>query len=186
MVTEPVRHRFTVEEYEKMSEAGIFTEDDRVELLDGEIVQMAPIGKGHVYVVVTLENILGERLRGRALVSVQNPVSLPGDSEPQPDVVLLRLPARRYKEALPTAEDVLLLIEVADTRAAFERRVKIPLYARAGVREVWLVDLKQESIQIFRQPSLNGYLSVTRVAKGERLAPEAFPDVELSADEVLG
>jgi Uma2 family endonuclease len=186
MATLPARYRFTVKEYHRMGKAGIFTEDDRVELLDGEIVEMAAIGKRHAYTVLTLNELFTDQLRRRAVVSPQNPLSLGETSEPQPDLMLLVPPAARYRDRLPQPSDVLLLIEVADTSAAFERRVKLPLYARAGVREVWLVDLKQGIIQVFRQPSLGGYLSVTRVTKGERLAPEAFPDLTLTSDEVLG
>ena len=168
-----------------MAKAGIFTEDDRVELLDGEIVQMAAIGKRHAYTVLTLNEFFTHQLRRGAVVDPQNPLSLGETSEPQPDLMLLVPPTSRYRDRLPQASDVLLLMEVADTSASFERRVKLPLYARAGVREVWLVDLRQDSIQIFRQPSPNGYLSVTRVAKGERLAPEAFPDMEIASEKIL-
>ena len=169
-----------------MAKAGIFTEDDRVELLDGEIVQMAAIGRRHAHTVRSLIRLTSQRYGEQAVIDAQNPLLLSDLSEPQPDLMLLRLPVSRYANRLPVPEDVLLLIEVADTSASFERRVKLPLYARAGVREVWLVDLKQGIIQVCRQPSPNGYLSVTRVAKGERLAPEAFPDLTLSSDQVLG
>lgn len=186
MATLPARYRFTVAEYHRMGKARIFTEDDRVELLDGEIVQMAAIGKRHAHAVRTLNLEFTTRLAGRAVVDPQNPLWLGETSEPQPDLMLLMPPAVRYRDRLPRPSDVLLLVEVADTSAAFERRVKLPRYARAGVREVWLVDLKQGIIQVFRQPSLNGYLSVTRVEKGERPAPEAFPDVEIASEEILG
>lgn len=186
MATLPARYRFTVREYHRMGKAGIFTEDDRVELLDGEIVQMAAIGKRHAYTVRSLIRLMSQGYSVHAVIDAQNPLRLSDLSEPQPDMMLLRLPVSRYANHLPVPEDVLLLIEVADTSASFERRVKLPLYARAGVREVWLVDLKQSVIQVFRQPSPTGYLSVTRVAKGERLAPEAFPDITLSSGEVFG
>lgn len=185
MATLPARYRFTIAEYHRMGKARIFTEDDRVELLDGEIVQMAAIGKRHAYTVLTLHELFITRLRRRAVVSSQDLIALGETSEPQPDLMLLIPPATQYRDRLPQPSDLLFLIEVADTSAAFKRRVKLPLYARVGIREVWLMDLKQRIFQVFRQPSLDGYLSVTRVAKGERLASEAFPDITLSSDEVL-
>lgn len=186
IATEPARHRFTVEEYHRMAKAGIFTEDDRVELLDGEIVEMAPIGRGHAYHVRNLISLFVQRFGQQAIVDAQNPIRLNDVSEPQPDLMLLKLPKERYRDRLPAPDDVLLLIEVADTSAAFERRVKLPMYARAGIPEVWLMDINQVEIEVHRDPSPQGYRSVKRLAKGQRLAPEALPDVELSVEELLG
>lgn len=169
-----------------MAKAGIFTEDDRVELLDGEIVQMAAIGKRHAYSVLTLTEFFITRLRRRAVVSPQNPLALGETSEPQPDLMLLVPPARQYRDRLPGPSDVLLLIEVADTSASFERRVKLSLYARAGVPEVWLMDINGVAIEAHRNSSPNGYRTAQRFVKGQRLAPEALPDTEMSVDEILG
>ena len=180
------RYSFTVDEFYKMAEAGIFTEDDRVELLDGEIVEMPPIGSNHASCVDRLTQLLVSRLGGRAIVRVQNPVRLTETSEPQPDLALLAPRADFYAEAHPQAPDVFLLIEVAETSADFDRQVKAPLYARAGVREVWLVDLPQRRVEVFREPYPDGYRQVRQAGPGQALSPLAFADVELRVDEIVG
>jgi Uma2 family endonuclease len=135
------RRLFTVAEYHKMAEAGILSEDDRVELLEGEIVAMSPIGSRHAGLVNRLNRLFSQRAGDQVVVSVQNPVRLGGYSEPQPDLALLRPRADFYTSSHPGPEDVLLAVEVAETSAAVDREVKVPLYARFGVPEVWLVDL---------------------------------------------
>ncbi len=137
------RYRFTVEDYHKMAEVDILGEDDRVELIDGEIIEMAPIGRLHAVCVVRLTDLFGETLRRRAIVWAQNPIGLGERSEPQPDLALLRWRPNFYADADPRPEDVLLIIEVADTSLAYDRDIKVPLYARAGIPEVWLVDLNE-------------------------------------------
>jgi Uma2 family endonuclease len=179
------RRRFTVEEYYRMAAAGILTEDDRVELIEGEIVQMTPIGAHHAACVVALTRRLVSALGDRALLSPQNPVRLPRDTEPQPDVVLLRPPERQYWGRTPRPEDVLLLVEVADTSYAYDRNVKIPLYARAAIPEVWIVDLAGEAIEVYREPGAGGYASSRRAGRGATVAPAAFPDVVLAVDEIV-
>ncbi|MBI2016243.1 MAG: Uma2 family endonuclease [Candidatus Rokubacteria bacterium] len=185
MLEEPlVRRRFTREEFHRMGEAGIFTEDDRVELIEGEIVQMSPIGHPHAYSVMMLTNLLITRLGGRALLSPQNPVALSDDTEPLPDIVLIR-PRPGYKETDITPADALLLIEVSDTSLRYDRRVKLRLYARAGIPEYWVVDVGGEAVEIHREPRGDRYERVERVGRGGRIAPEAFPDVVLAIDEIL-
>src|SRR6184192_4545534 len=134
--------RFSVDEYDRMGRAGVFHEDDRMELLDGQIVEMSPIGPGHAGCVRALTSLLTRLVAGRALVSVQNPVRLGEHSEPQPDVALLVPRADAYRTAHPQPKDVLLVIEVADASLEHDRDVKVPLYAAAGVPEVWLVNLR--------------------------------------------
>lgn len=166
-----------------MGQAGLFDEDARVELVDGEITKMSPIGDRHALCVMRLERLLGP-LADRAVLSVQNPVVLDDRSEPQPDVTLLRPPLERYSSH-PRPEDVLLLIEVADTTLAYDRDRKVPLYARAGVGETWLVDLGAGEILVFRSPGPAGYLDIHRGQRGEILEVQALPGTHLAVDDVL-
>jgi len=186
MAVEILRRRFTVGEYHRMGEAGIFTEDDRVELIDGEIVQMTPIGSRHAACVKRLIRLLATAVGDRAVLGAQDPVVLGPDSEPQPDVTLARPRPDFYAGGHPGPGDVWLLVEVTDTTAPFDRTVKVPLYARAGIPEVWLVDLAGQSVEIYRQPSGGAYADVQRTARGQHLTCEAFPDVSLRVDEILG
>lgn len=169
-----------------MGEVGILREDDRVELVLGEIVQMAPIGQPHALCVATLVQLFARRLGDRAVVWPQNPIAIVPDSEPQPDVALLAPPGTRYRLTRPRPDDVLLLVEVADASIDYDRRVKGPLYASAGIREYWIVDLEGGAIEVHREPRSGGYARVSRVERGAALAPEAFPGVRLTAAEILG
>jgi Uma2 family endonuclease len=186
MAIELKRRRFTVDDYYRMAEVGILTEDDRVELLDGEIVQMSPIGSDHAGHVKRLTALFTSRLGARVVVSVQDPVRLSRHSEPQPDVALLQPRADFYARAHPRPDDVLLLIEVADTSVETDRRIKMPLYAMAGLREVWLVDLPAERVEVYREPAADGYRESRALARGEDITPQAFPDLPLSVDDLLG
>lgn len=185
MATLLTRRKFTVDEYERMGQAGILGEDDRVELIEGEIVEMTPIGDRHAGTVRRLINMLSARAGGTALVDAQNPLRLGEHSEPQPDIALLA-PRADFYTAHPTPADVLLLIEVAETSAEPDRRVKVPLYARGGVPEVWLVDLDGETVTVYRDPAPDGYRTERTVHRGETLAPAALPDLRVAAEEILG
>ncbi len=167
-----------------MGEAGILHEDDRVELIGGEIVQMAAIGTRHFTCVNALTRLLVRAVGDEAIVSVQNPVRLDEHNEPQPDLAVIR--ARSYRESLPTPEDVLLLIEVSDTTLAYDRNVKLPLYARSGIPEVWIVDLTDETIERHTEPSGNDYRHTEKVRRGETFESAALPGLTLRADIVLG
>jgi Uma2 family endonuclease len=180
------RRRFTVDDYYRMAEVGILTEDDRVELLDGEIVEMSPIGSDHGGHVKRLTALFTSRLGARVIVSVQDPVRLSRHSEPQPDVVLLRPRDDFYARSHPRPEDVLLLVEVADTSVDTDRRIKMPLYARAGIGEVWLLDLPAERVEIYREPAATGYRETRTLARGQGLSPQAFPDLALVVEDLLG
>ena len=186
MPVQVARRLFTVHEYYKMAQAGILHEDDRVELIEGEIVEMAPIGSRHAACVNRLNSTLSQSLGERAIVGVQNPIRLSEHSEPQPDLALLRPHPDFYSDAHPGPEDVLLVIEVADTTEDYDRGVKMPLYARSGILEAWLVDLAGGIIEVYRGPTPEGYQEVQRVQRGEGISVQAFPDVALAADEVLG
>lgn len=183
-IQEVRRRRFSVEEYHRMGEAGIFGEGERVELIDGEVVQMNPIGSRHAMCVMQLTRLLAPLIGEQVLVGVQNPVKINGGLEPQLDLMVVR--ARDYKDSLPGPEDVLLLIEVSDTTSSYDRNVKLPLYAKAGIRESWIVDLAGESIERHDDPSETGYGRMQRVGQGKTLASEAFPDLVLHANAVLG
>ena len=179
------RRRFTVEDYHRMVETGILTERDRVELIEGEIVEMTAIGRLHAACVAELNRRLDRAIGDRGLVWPQNPIRLPGNTEPQPDVVLLRPRPDRYFREPAHPEDVLLLIEVADTSYRYDHDVKLPLYARAGIPEVWIVDLTGEAVGIHRQPGPGGYAYAQRVGRGATIMPAAFPDIPLAVDDLL-
>jgi Uma2 family endonuclease len=186
MAVQLTKRRFTVDEYYAMARAGILGEDDRVELIDGEIVEMAPIGSEHAGSVDRLTDLFGRRFRTRAIVRVQNPIRLNQYDEPQPDLALLRRRRDFYRLSHPTPDDVLLVVEVADTTLAADRSIKMPLYARAGILEVWLIDLRHRLVLVHREPTADCYRLVTTARGGERLAPLAFPDRELAVSDLLG
>jgi len=180
------RRLFTRKEYHRMGEVGILKPTDRVELIRGEIVEMSPIGRRHVAFVDNLNGLLVPRLVGRAIVSVQNPVALSDDTEPQPDLKVLRRRPVPYKEREAWAEDVLLLIEVAETSLGYDRSTKLRLYAEAGVPEYWVVDCATESIEVHRAPEAARYREVTRVAGATATVTiQAFPDVALRLAEIF-
>lgn len=180
------RRRFTVEEYHRMGEAGILRDDERLELIAGHIVVREPIGSHHAGTVDRLNRLWTLRLGDRVIVRVQNPVVLPQEaSELQPDIMLLTPRADFYTGAHPTAADVLLLIEVADTSLLLDRRVKMPLYARAGIREAWLCDLTTGRVDVHRDVTGGRYASVRTFTSAQRLSVEALADVSLTVGELL-
>jgi Uma2 family endonuclease len=178
--TWPRRHRLTVEEYYRMAEVGLLSRDVRVELIDGEIVDRAPIGSRHAAAV----NLLAERLiRGlgeRAIVSIQAPVKLDLHSEPQPDLAVLRTQADRYADAHPGPKDVLLLIEVSDTTLEFDRTVKAGLYARHRIPALWVVDLAHDALRVYREPREGGYADVSVANEDSVQIAALAADVDLS------
>ena len=180
------RYRFTVDQYHRMAEAEIFHPECRVELVDGDIFEMSPIGSWHAGVVNVLAHRLISGLGDRAVVHVQNPTELDAYSEPQPDIMLLKPRTDFYRNSHPGPEDALLLIEVSDTSLPHDRGRKLRLYARARVPEVWIVNRRADAIDIFRQPSPEGYRAVSQAHRGEGLSPEAFPDLRLSVSDILG
>jgi Uma2 family endonuclease len=168
-----------------MAEAGILHEDDRVELIEGEILEMAPIGGRHAACVNRSARLFILRLDDRAVVSIQNPVRLSSGSEPEPDLMLLRPPADRYDEHLPGPEDVLLIIEVSDTTLPYDRGTKLPLYAATGIPEVWIFDLERRRILVHRLPDGDLYREALVIDTGT-IAPLAFPDLTIAMDEIFG
>lgn len=185
MTVQLQRRIFTVDDYHRMLDAGILTEDDRVELICGEIIAMAPIGSRHWGIVNRLDKRLQSRLGDRALVSAQSTIRLGHNSEPEPDIAVFRPRDDDYTGGLPMPGDAYLVIEVSDTTAASDREVKVPLYGKAGVPETWLVDLAQRRVEVYRSPSPNGYGDLHYAYPGEAISPIAFPDVSLQVDDVL-
>ena len=180
------RRLFTREEYHRMGEVGILKPTDRVELIRGEIVEMSPIGSRHIAFVNNLTQLLVVRLAGRAIVSVQNPVALADDTEPQPDLAILRLRTEpAYKEVEPYGSDTLLLIEVAESSLSYDRSTKLRLYAEFGIPEYWLVIGPAESIDVYRDPDAGGYRDVRRVSGDATVTLQAFPDVALTLAEIF-
>jgi len=198
MVREPISHRspqvetelqrrlFTVEEYYRLADAGILGEDDRVELIDGEIVEMSPIGTRHSACVDRLNVLLQEAFKGRGIVRVQSPIRLHRYSEPQPDLSILKPRTDFYDQSHPTPSDILLVVEVADASLQYDRNIKVELYARAAIGEVWLVDLVSESVEVFTSPGPQGYLMSVRVQRGERVKSGVLPEHQILTDDIVG
>jgi Uma2 family endonuclease len=185
MVLQLVRHQFTVKQFHQMAEAGILSENERVELIRGEMIDMSPIGTRHAGCVLFLSNFLILLSGGRALINVQNPLELDETSEPQPDIALLRPRPDFYRNSHPQPEDIFLLIEVADTTVKYDRDVKIPLYAEANIPEVWLVDVNQEVVEVYRNPLQGVYQDVQKLVKNQILSILAFPDVHINVSEIF-
>ena len=177
------RRLFTVEEYHRMGEAGILGEDERIELIEGEIVQMAPIGARHIGCVINATRLFITRLGDRAVVSPQNPVVIRPRSEPQPDLVLLRPRAVSYSRERPMSQDVLLAVEVADTTVRYDRIVKARLYARAGMAEFWLCLATDGAIEVHRGPGADGYAEVTVHGADQTVSPLAFSDISFAVTD---
>ena len=181
-----LKHMFTVDEYDQMGRSGIFSEDDRVELIEGEIIEMTPIGLRHAAGVARVGSIFFRLLDPTAIVWIQNPIRLSDNSEPEPDLTLLKPRADYYEQAHPTPADILLIVEVADTSFEFDTRVKVPLYAQHGILEVWVVDLDKKLIIRYRNPSPQGYTVIEQFHPGQTLSPLAFPECKIAVKDILG
>lgn len=186
MSLDRVVHRFTVDEYQAMASAGLLADGPRVELIEGEIIEMAPIGPPHASSVDRLTMLFATAVGPRAIVRVQSSVVLRPMSQPEPDIALLAPRQDWYAEAHPEPADILLVIEVSDTSLAFDRRVKVPLYARYGIAECWIVDLAGRSVDVHRQPGPGRYAHVTRCVPGQRIEPLALEDVTLDVADIVG
>ena len=178
-----VRRRFTVEEYHKMGEAGVFGEGDRVELIDGEVVEMNPIGWRHARSVRRLNVRLVRAAGDRYAVGVQDPITVSEHGEPQPDLVLHEEPP---PGRLTRPEEVLVLIEVSDSTLQYDRSVKLPRYARAGIPEVWILDLQGGSVERYNDPREDEYRRTERARRGEGLASETLPELTVPVNDALG
>lgn len=178
------RHRISVDDYHRMSEVGLLAHDARVELIDGEVFDMAPIGSQHAAVVSALAQLLFTTVGHRANVTVQQPVRLDRRSEPQPDLALLKPRADFYAAAHPAPADILLLIEVSDSTLRYDREIKLPLYARRGVPEVWLIELQRRMLHRLRGPADGRYAHVT-AHDGGIIEPALLPGAGIDLSSVL-
>ncbi|HEY0406598.1 MAG TPA: Uma2 family endonuclease [Pyrinomonadaceae bacterium] len=180
------KHWITVDEYERMGAAGIFPTDARLELLEGEIYEMSPIGSRHAACVKFLSNLLNRRLGDKLIVSTQDPIQLDDFSEPRPDVALLRWRDDFYRHAHPTPADVLLVIEVADTTLDSDRRYKLPLYAKAGIPEAWLVNLPGETIELYADPANGAYQLAATFTHDEEARSHTIEALSVKVSAVIG
>jgi hypothetical protein len=185
MSVDVVRRRFTVSEYLNMVHAGILTATDRVELLDGEIVEMTPVGRPHAACVAALVRIFITGAGSRAVVWSQGPIRLSERSQPGPDVTLLRPRSVPYRDADVEPRDVLLLVEVSDTSLRRDRELKLPLYAGAGILEYWIADVQDQAVEVHTNPSGSSYGSVQRFGRGDGLSPVAFPELRVAVDDIF-
>lgn len=186
MTVQLLRRKFTVQQYHKMVDSGILTENDRVELIGGEIIEISPIGTKHTACVNRLVNLLVQLLGKMVIVAAQNPVNLNYNSEPQPDVVLLKPRDDFYENAHPQPEDIFLLIEVADSTVIYDREEKIPLYAQANITEFWLVDINAQVVEVYQQLTAAGYQQMQKFTSGQTLSILGFPDINITINEIFG
>ena len=184
--TEVTKKLFTADEYYRMGEAGIFGEEARLELIEGEIIEMSPVGNRHVVCVNRATNLFALSLAGKAMVSVQNPVLLSRYTEPQPDIVLARPREDYYADKRISPEDTLLVIEVSDTTLRYDRNRKMPLYAKSGVCELWIENLQSDLILVYRDPGPQTYSTEITIHRGQSISVAAFPEVVFKVDEFLG
>jgi len=183
--TTPTRKKFTVEEYHQLGELGIIGPDERTELIDGDIMLMAPMGILQFGCLIRLNRIFSKRLNDSAFVVMQGPVRLNGQFEPEPDLSILTPREDCYRHQLPQPQDVYLLIEVSVTTVEYDRNEKSVLYSQAGIIELWIVDVKAELIEVYRNPGPNGYESIQQFRRGNSISPLSFPDIVISVDDIL-
>ncbi len=179
-----ITRKFNVNEYHKMAETGILTPEDRVELIRGEIIPMASIGLKHAACVNRLNQVFYQKLGNQTIVSVQNSIRLDNYSEPQPDIVLLKPRSDFYETQIPQPSDVYLLIEVSDSTLKYDQEVKLPLYAENNISEVWIINLNNKTLEIYRQPQDKKYQD--QQIDIQSISPLAFPDITLTIHDILG
>lgn len=184
--SDATKRRFTIEEYGRLVEVGILNADERVELVEGEIFVMGAINVAHAAAVRRLIQLLMPTLSPGIILDAQNPIRLPGESLLQPDVVLLRPRPDLYADDHPGVESLLLVIEVSDTTLRYDRGTKATLYAAAGIREYWIVNLSGRQLEVYREPSQQGYRNLTILPAEETVAMLALPDFTLSVGAILG
>jgi Uma2 family endonuclease len=180
------RYRFTRSDYHRMAQTGILKPDTRVELIDGEIIEMSPIGSRHKAAVNRLNRLFVRGVGDDAIVQIQGSIALGDNGEPEPDAVLLRFRDDFYALAPATEEAALLVVEVADTSEGYDRRTKGPLYARYGIPELWIADLNRDLITRHLDPTPTDYATTQVFRRGESLSPTAFPDLTIAVNDILG
>jgi Uma2 family endonuclease len=185
MQTETTKKLFSVDEYYKMVDAGILSERDRTELINGEIIQVSPMGSRHAAVVTRVTNLLIPLFKDKALLRPQLPLRLNKFNEPEPDIVLLKHRQDCYSSGHPGPSDVFLVVEISASSLRYDRDVKLPIYAMSRLPEVWIVDLRQESVLVNRDPGDRGYATLLHLERGAKVSCLAFPDIELDLNDVL-
>jgi Uma2 family endonuclease len=186
MAVHQAKRLINVDEYYRMAEVGILTEHDQVELIHGEIIKMSPIGSKHMAIVNRLNKLLHEQLSGEVIVSIQNPVKINDLNVPEPDITLLKYREDYYAEKHPEPKDILLVIEVSDTTFAFDKEIKLPLYASAGIPEFWLINIEKKEIEVHKMPADDVYKNITLHRKGDTISWPYSKDVNLDAGMLLG
>jgi Uma2 family endonuclease len=181
-----ITRKFTVEEYEKMATEGIIKPDEKVELIRGEIIKMSPMGTRHAAGIARLTQLLYRKFGDLILLGVQNPIRLNNNSQPEPDLSLLIPRSDFYVAAYPCPQDIYLIIEVSDSTLDYDRYTKISLYAEANIKEVWIVNLKEECLEVYRYPLHGSYQAIQKYYRGEIIFIESFPEIELTLIEILG
>jgi len=182
----PQKYRVSVVEWHKMGENNVFPPQARVELIAGEMIEMSPIGYFHAACVTHLNELFARQKGKSALISVQNPIHIDDFSEPEPDLVLLRPNASLYKTGHPTASDILLLIEVSDSTVKYDREVKIPLYAQAGIIEAWVVNLNAQKVEVYRHPKAESYIDKQVFQRQDILVPTQLSHVKIQVSDIFG
>ncbi len=186
MDTEVIKKRFTVDEYHRMGETGIFGPEDRLELIDGEILEMSPIGQRHASRVARATALFVRTFGDRAVVNPQNPLQLSDWTEPQPDIVILKPRTDFYEHLRPTPGDVLLVMEVSDTTLRFDLKIKLTYFAAAAIPEVWIQDVNEDLLHVFREPERGNYSVSMQLTRGSAVSPVTFPEMRFSMDDLFG
>ena len=186
MAIERTYYRFTRDEYHRMAQTGILPPDARVELINGEILEMSPIGRRHKGCVDRVSKFFNKNLDDDTIVRTQSSIVLGDGQEPEPDIAILRFRADFYTESDETPADVLLIIEVADTSEGYDRRTKAPLYARYGIPELWIADVNRDRLTVYRDPTPDGYASTQVLSRGESVSPLAFPSLSVPIKAIFG
>lgn len=186
MLAQVQRRLFSTNEYHRLVNAGILHEKERIELIQGELILMAPIGSSHASRVDRLNRIFNKYVGERAIIRVQNPVKIDDHSEPEPDIALLKPRSDFYAERHPAPQEVFLIVEVADTSLDYDRNVKMPLYAQQGISEAWLINLPEHCVELYTEPSPQGYEVHRIFHTGKIIISSIFPDLHVPVEEILG
>jgi Uma2 family endonuclease len=180
------RRRFTVDEYDEMTRIGLFRKNKHIELIEGDLIEMAAMYAPHISTVMRISEVFIERFAKKVNVSIQCPLRLDQHTEPEPDIAVLKRRDDFYIDEKPAAKDALLIVEVADSSLLYDRRIKLPLYGKHGVPEVWIINLRDKVIEASRQPFEKGYRQTTLYQQGDLISAEAFGDIAFSISEMLG
>ncbi len=185
MTAQLLRKKFTLADFEQMVETGIIKDEDRVELIEGEIIDMGKIGSKHAAYTDRLNDLLRDKLGKKILIRVQNPVKLNVYSQPQPDIALVKRREDYYEKEHPQPKDIFLLIEVSDSTLETDREIKIPLYAKHGILETWIINCNNQSLEVYRHPTPNNYQQKLTLFSGEKISCLSFPDEEFTVNEMM-